>query len=81
MKLPLVYDALQFARSYVADVIVDGEVLLELKSVERLLPVHETQTRSYLYLSNCRLALLMNFGAITLKEGIKRFVATPLSAA
>ena len=55
------------------DMVVDGKVLVELKSVERLLPVHRAQTLSYLRLSGLPLALLINFYGPTLKEGVRRF--------
>jgi GxxExxY protein len=59
---------------YVADVIVDDQALLELKAVERLLPVHEVQLLSYLRLTECRVALLINFNTVSLTEGIRRRV-------
>ena len=49
-------------------------VLLELKSVERILPVHEAQTRTYVRLSGCKVGLLMNFNAALLKDGLRRFI-------
>lgn len=57
-----------------ADVIVEDAVLLELKAVEKILPVHEAQMLTYLKLSGIRTGLLMNFNAMPLKNGIKRFV-------
>jgi len=60
---------------YVADIIVCSTVLLELKSVERILPVHEAQTLTYLRMSDCTTALLMNFNCVLLKDGLHRFVA------
>lgn len=75
VRLSLCWDGMRFEKGYVADANIDNDVLLELKSVEHLLPVHEAQTRTYLRLSDCRLALLMNFGAPTLKEGIRRYIA------
>ncbi len=62
-------------KGYRADIIVDRTVLLELKSVDRLAPVHAAQTLTYLRLSACSLALLMNFNTVLLKDGIKRFIA------
>jgi iron complex transport system substrate-binding protein len=57
--------------------VVDGKVLVELKSVESLLPVHRAQTLSYLRLSGLPLALLINFYGPTLKEGVRRFRSFP----
>ena len=55
-----------------ADLLVEGTLLIELKSVERTAPVHGKQVLTYLRLMDLRLGLLMNFGAATFKEGIKR---------
>ena len=60
--------------AYYGDVIVEQSVILELKSVERLLPVHEAQTLTYLRLSGCRIGLLMNFNSVMLKDGLRRFI-------
>lgn len=57
-----------------ADVVVAGEVLLELKAVERLLPVHEAQVLTYLRMTRFRIGLLINFHALRLKDGLRRFV-------
>lgn len=61
-------------RVYRADIIVDRTVLLELKSVERILPIHEAQTLTYLRLSGCGIDLLMNFNSVLLKDGLHRFI-------
>ena len=57
-----------------ADIVVENSVLLEIKAVDHILPVHEAQTRTYLKLSSCRLALLLNFNTPMLKDGIRRFI-------
>ena len=59
---------------YRADLIVDGRVLLELKSVECILPVHEAQLLTYLRMSGCHIGLLLNFNTLSLKDGIRRRV-------
>lgn len=61
--------------AYYADIIVELSVLLELKSVQSLLPVHEAQTLTYLRLSGCQIALLMNFNSVMLKDGLRRFIS------
>jgi len=66
------YDGLRFDEGFRADIIVEGKVILELKSVEQLAKVHHKQLFTYLKLSNKRLGLLLNFGADLMKEGIKR---------
>jgi len=56
------------------DLVVDGRLVLELKTVERLLPIHEAQLLTYLKLSGVRTGLLLNFHSAVLKDGIKRMV-------
>ena len=72
--MPIFYEGEKIHTPYKIDFLVDGCVILELKSVEKLIPVHEAQTLTYLKLSNLRLALLINFTAPLIKDGIKRFV-------
>jgi GxxExxY protein len=74
VPLSIVYWDERLPAGYLADVIVERTVLLELKSVERLLPIHEAQTLTYLRLSGCQIALLMNFNSVLLKDGLRRFV-------
>ena len=74
VHLPIVYDNVQLDCSYRVDFIVDGQLLIELKSVEKLLPIHDAQILTYLRLSGCRVGLLMNFNQVALKAGLKRFV-------
>ena len=75
VPLPVVYEDMHIDKGYWADIIVAETVLLELKSVEHILPVHEAQTLTYLRLSGCAVALLMNFNTVLLKQGLRRFVA------
>jgi GxxExxY protein len=75
MPLPVIYEGMRLNCAYYADIIVDQSVLLELKSVERILPVHEARTLTYLRLSGCRIGLLMNFNSVMLKDGLRRFIA------
>ncbi len=72
--MPLIYDGLRMDCGYRADVIVDETVILEIKSVEHIVPLHESQMLTYLRLSGCRIGLLMNFNCVTLKDGLRRFV-------
>jgi GxxExxY protein len=74
VPLPVIYEDVHLACGYFADIIVDQQVIIELKSVERILPVHEAQTLTYLRLSGCKLGLLMNFNAVMLKDGLRRFI-------
>jgi len=68
------YKGLAIEASYRADLVVDETVLVELKAVERLLSIHEVQALTYLKLSGLRVALLLNFNAVSLRNGLKRFV-------
>ena len=72
VDLPLNYDGTLLDCGYRADLIVNSEVVLELKSVERILPLHEAQLLTYLRLSQCRIGLLRNFNTLSLKNGICR---------
>ena len=72
VDMPLLYDGVRLDCGYRVDIIVRNEVLLELKSVEHILPVHEAQLHTYLRLSGCRIGLLMNFNTVSLKDGIRR---------
>ena len=68
------YDGLRFQAAFRADLIVNGTVLVEIKSVERLAAVHGKQVLTYLRLLKQPLGLLINFGGETLKEGLRRIV-------
>jgi len=74
VPLPVLYDDARLDCGYLADIIVDDQVILELKSVERLLPLHEAQLLTYLRLSHCRIGLLINFNTVCLTDVIKRTV-------
>ena len=74
MEIPVKYDGLSLDCGYRGDVIVRDEVLLELKSVEHILPVHESQLLTYLRFSGCKVGLLLNFNTVSLKDGIRRRV-------
>jgi GxxExxY protein len=72
VDLPLDYDGALLECGYRADIIVRNEVLLELKSIEHILPLHEAQLLTYLRLSRCHVGLLLNFNTVSLKDGIRR---------
>jgi GxxExxY protein len=72
VPIPIQYDEIEFDEGFRADIIVEGKVILELKSVEQLAKVHYKQLFTYLKLADKRLGLLLNFGADLMKEGIKR---------
>ena len=72
--IPIEFDGMSFAEGFRADLVVDGRLLVEIKSIDRLAPVHGKQLLTYLRLTKQPLGLLMNFGAATFKEGLKRVV-------
>ena len=74
MALPVVYDNVKLEAGYRIDLMVDGLVVVEVKAVEALAPVHEAQLLTYLRLSHRRLGFLINFNVALLKQGIKRMV-------
>jgi len=72
VPIPIVYDGIEFEEGYRADLIVEGSIIVELKSIEALLPVHWKQLFTQLKLEDFRLGLLINFGDEHLKNGIRR---------
>jgi len=68
------YDGMVFEEGFRADLVVEDRVVVELKSVERLAAVHSKQLLTYLRLMHLPVGLLINFGAVTLKEGLHRVV-------
>jgi iron complex transport system substrate-binding protein len=68
------YDGLEFRDCLRVDLLVESRVVVEIKSVERALPVHRMQVRTYLRLMNLPVGLLINFGSPTLKQGLQRIV-------
>ncbi len=74
MPIPVSYKGQQLAAGFRADVVVQAELLLEIKSVEKLVAVHEAQILTYLRLGGFSKGLLINFNTRLLKDGIRRFV-------
>ncbi len=72
--VPLVYGDVTLDVAYYLDMLVDGRVIVELKSVDALAPVHEAQMLTYLRLTQCPVGLLINFNVQVLKDGIQRVV-------
>jgi len=73
-EMPILYKGTPANGTYRIDLLVAGKVLLELKSVEIVLPVHESQLLTYMKLANIGVGLLINFNVPVLKGGIRRFV-------
>ena len=69
--MPLIYEEKKLDLGYRIDLFVEGKVVIEIKSVEALNPVHFAQLMTYLKLSNCRIGFLFNFNVVSLKDGIK----------
>ena len=74
VEIPVEYDGKVFENGFRADVIVENKVILELKSVENLTPVHKKQLLTYLKLTGMKLGLLINFNESLMKTGFKRVV-------
>jgi GxxExxY protein len=75
VELHLVYEGVRFERTYRADIIVENTVLLEIKSGDEFLPIHESQILTYLRSSGCHIGLLLNFNPVPMKHGLRRFVS------
>ncbi|MBX2932277.1 MAG: GxxExxY protein [Chitinophagaceae bacterium] len=72
--IPLIHEEIKMDVGFRADVIVDNKVIVELKSIEALAPVHYKQVQTYLKLTHCKLGLLINFNISLIKDGIHRIV-------
>ena len=74
VALPVVYKTVKLDCGYRMDLVVNDQLVVELKTVEKILPIHEAQLLTYLRLSGIRTGLLLNFNTAVLKNGIKRMV-------
>jgi len=74
VPLPIIYKSVRLDCGYRLDILVDEQVIIELKTVERLMPIHEAQMLTYLKLSSIRSGLLLNFNTAVLKDGIRRMM-------
>lgn len=79
--IPFEFDGMKFDEAFRADLLVDGRVVVELKSVEKLAPVHHKQLLTYLRVLDLPIGLLINFGAPKLKDGVHRIVNARASSA
>ena len=73
-EMPLMYQGVKMGTGYKVDLMINEKVILEIKTVEALLPVHEAQLLTYLRLSGCKLGYLLNFYVPLMREGINRYV-------
>lgn len=78
LALPVHYKGIQLDAGYRIDVFVESQIIVELKSVEAIAPIHSAQLLTYLRLTNREVGLLINFNVVMLKEGIKRLINRPL---
>jgi len=74
VDLPINYKGMPLSCGYRIDLLIDNQLIVELKSIEQLLKIHEAQILTYMKLAKVNLELLMNFNVPILKRGIKRFV-------
>lgn len=74
VSLPITYEGLTLASAYRADLIVAREVIVEVKAIDRILPIHQAQLLTYLRISQYRTGLLFNFNTTSLRDGIRRCV-------
>lgn len=74
VSIPLMYKGFELSKDFRIDVLVANEIILELKSVDAILPVHKAQIISYLKLADKRLGFLINFNVALIKDGIQRVV-------
>jgi GxxExxY protein len=72
--LPIMYDAVRIETAYRIDLLVEDTIVVELKAIAKLLPVHQAQLLSYLRLSGYKVGLLINFHELHLRDGIRRMV-------
>ncbi|HWP52612.1 MAG TPA: GxxExxY protein, partial [Pyrinomonadaceae bacterium] len=74
LPLPLEYRGIRLEAGYRLDLLVDGRVVVEVKAIETIAPIHEAQLLTYLRLGGWKVGLLMNFNVVVLKDGIRRRV-------
>jgi GxxExxY protein len=74
VEIPVVYKEVKLDKKYVVDLLIEDEILIELKSVEGILPIHEAQLLTYLKITGKRLGLLINFNVPLLIKGVIRMV-------
>ena len=74
VPLPIIYKDVRLDCGYRLDLVIERELIVEIKTVEQLLPIHEAQILTYLRLSSRRIGLLINFNSVLLKDGVRRFI-------
>lgn len=74
VPVPIIYKDEMLTKEFYLDILVEDEIIVELKTVEKLLPIHEAQLLTYLKLANKKLGILINFNEVLLKNGFKRML-------
>ena len=74
VNLPIIYKGKTLSKEFCIDMFVEGEIIIELKTVDHLLPIHEAQLLTYLKLADRKLGLLINFNEVLVKNGFKRLL-------
>ena len=74
VSIPIDFEGEHFDEGYRVDLFVEGKVIIELKSVEKIIPIHSKQLLTYLRLTNTKLGFILNFGAAVMKDGINRII-------
>jgi GxxExxY protein len=74
VAIPLVFEQIHLECGYRADVVIENKVVLEIKSIEAIAPIHISQTLTYLRFLNIKLGMILNFNTVLMKDGIKRVV-------
>jgi GxxExxY protein len=74
VSLPVIYKDVWLDCGYRTDIVVEEELVVEIKAIERLMPIHDAQMLTYLRLNGHKIGLLMNFNSIVLKDGLRRLV-------
>jgi GxxExxY protein len=74
VPLPVIYKSVRLDCGYRLDIVAENQVIIELKTVERLMPIHEAQLLTYMKLTGIRTGLLLNFNTAILKDGIRRLM-------
>jgi len=74
ISIPIDFEGEHFDEGYRVDLFVEGKVIIELKSIEKIIPVHSKQLLTYLRLTNTKLGFILNFGAAVMKDGINRII-------
>ena len=77
--IPLNYKGVTISEGYRADLLVERQILVELKAVQALLPIHKAQLLTYMRLCDVEVGLLLNFNAQTLRQGLRRLILRPLT--